>query len=263
VLSQSQAYLPLFDPNPPVRIPPALLALPEGRSFEDLIPPEVYARYVEFRDEYLGSGRNTRNMIENVRPLLASSMLVQRMFEKHDLADGGDVLERVERLARRNDIERVDFAIDWPAEAVERVQAELVDAIGAVTLDYELECFENVLADTRPAIDLIIRRANAWAAGDARELSFLYDPRRRLELPSGEECGVDVTGRQTADRLTNEAAGEFVLDMRNLWLAEAERALEDNRSSFAVLRIAELLRDDEDSFLSMLAAKGYTVERPL
>lgn len=33
-------------------------------------------------------------------------------------------------------------------------------------------------------------------------------------------CGIDVTGNQWVERLTDQATGEFVLEMRNSWLAE-------------------------------------------
>ena len=49
-------------------------------------------------------------------------------------------------------------------------------------------------------------------------------------------------------------------ELERLWLAEAERALAENLSTFAVLDIVELLR--ENGLLAQLRARGYEVREP-
>ena len=44
------------------------------------------------------------------------------------------------------------------------------------------------------------------------------------------------------------------------WLAAAEAALANNRSTFAVLPMSEILKPD--GYLVKLAARGYTVQEP-
>jgi hypothetical protein len=48
--------------------------------------------------------------------------------------------------------------------------------------------------------------------------------------------------------------------MENEWLAEADSALSDNESSFAVLPISQLLK--ADGWLAKLRARGYSVQDP-
>jgi hypothetical protein len=48
--------------------------------------------------------------------------------------------------------------------------------------------------------------------------------------------------------------------MENEWLAEADSALNDNESSFAVLPISQFLKPD--GWLAKLRARGYSVQDP-
>jgi hypothetical protein len=48
--------------------------------------------------------------------------------------------------------------------------------------------------------------------------------------------------------------------MQEKWLAAAEKSLEANKSTFAVLQLRDLL--DPKGYVAALQAKGYAVEQP-
>jgi hypothetical protein len=92
-------------------------------------------------------------------------------------------------------------------------------------------------------------RANAWAVGDVETLS---------KLP--------VVDNETAcfEAVKNSAISEDIHldDLRHqfeqLWMDSIDQALTNNQSTFAVMPIADILRNKE--FGAGLQAKGYRVE---
>jgi len=44
------------------------------------------------------------------------------------------------------------------------------------------------------------------------------------------------------------------------WIAEAERALRENETTFAIVPLTKLLRDD--GYITRLRTKGYVVDAP-
>ena len=48
--------------------------------------------------------------------------------------------------------------------------------------------------------------------------------------------------------------------LRAIWLEEAKKSLSTNKSTFAILPISQLLRND--GFLQDLEAQGYKIEAP-
>ena len=59
---------------------------------------------------------------------------------------------------------------------------------------------------------------------------------------------------------TEQNARDYKLRRTQYWLAEAERALKENRSTMAVVLMSELF--EPDGYLAALRAKGYEVIEP-
>jgi hypothetical protein len=57
-----------------------------------------------------------------------------------------------------------------------------------------------------------------------------------------------------------QRADEFVARRTEAWLAAAEKALRDNKSTMAVVQMAELF--SPDGYLAALRARGYEVAEP-
>src|SRR5690606_37827471 len=111
---------------------------------------------------------------------------------------------------------------------------------------------EATVAELEAGADRLRLRANAWAAGDLAALRALPDPARRRSA-----CAEAVM----ESPLLRKRGGEGIDErMQALWLEAVEKALAQNKSTFALLPISNLLSDD--GYLAELAARGYVVEAP-
>jgi hypothetical protein len=89
-------------------------------------------------------------------------------------------------------------------------------------------------------------RAHAWAYGYMNELYAMEFPD-----PQGACIQAILEGAKLKALFTNA---------ESLWLANAERALAENHSTFALLEMQALLASD--GVLAQLEAKGYEVIAP-
>ena len=83
-------------------LPAALKARknPEEATLRDLLPPEVYARWLVQKKRFLGSD----NSVEQWRPIFAANKLREEAFDDLGLREGGMVWEVVEKLAKKRKI---------------------------------------------------------------------------------------------------------------------------------------------------------------
>jgi hypothetical protein len=94
------------------------------------------------------------------------------------------------------------------------------------------------------------QRANAWSIGDLEAL-------RRLPFP--DQRNACLAALASNPRLHEQIdAAQARVDGE--WLAAAAKSLGENRSTFAVLPIGELVKPN--GRLSLLRAQGYAVEEP-
>jgi hypothetical protein len=133
-----------------------------------------------------------------------------------------------------------------------------VDDPGRILKDFrqsqmeDTACFVKTLQRFEGDMDAMRVRANAWANGNIAEISSL-----------------DYAEREDAcnDAILNSPAAKKHPAFQNLrerrldsWLKAAEKALENNTSTVAMLTMSEIL--GPKSYLAALQAKGYTVESP-
>src|SRR6202000_2464404 len=98
---------------------PALLRArksPDGRPLEEILPHDLYIRWLALRVKYLGS------YDEHRRPILAAIDLYEGALSSSGLTSNGMVWEVVEKAARKNHV---------PIQPVE-LKIKLTDAKGAV-----------------------------------------------------------------------------------------------------------------------------------
>jgi hypothetical protein len=100
--------------------------------------------------------------------------------------------------------------------------------------------------------DVEAARAHAWATADLDALEQLP------ALPNpGLTCVMAIMSSQVAKELLPEDIRERA---QARWITEAERALRDNPSTFAIVPLAKLMR--ADGYVGRLRAKGYVVDEP-
>lgn len=214
----------------------------DGAELRDVLPAETYAQWLRLKARYLGRDRG----IERKRPMLAAGELYEAAVRKSGLARKPLVWPVVERAAKRAGIAptstTLEFKIEDPKAAIRQFRAGGMD---------DVACLRTVMAAVEHDLPSMVARANAWAVGDVDALQAMprQDPRRAC------------TQALSASGFARERGyGDLDARMRQHWLEIAGRALQANRSTFAVLPVSDLLGGS--GYLARLQALGYVVEAP-
>ncbi|WP_407354434.1 TraB/GumN family protein [Luteimonas sp. R10] len=224
---------------------PSLLKVrrnPDGRTLEQSVPPELYARWKPLKARYIGGDRG----IERWRPIFAAQELYEAAMRESGLTQDGVVQKTVARAAKRSKVRitpvDLELVVEDPKAAIREFRAgPLADT----------DCFAKTLTRIETDLDAMRQRANAWAVGDIEALRALpYDNQYSA-------CIRAITKTGLARRLGIDDAHRRAADA---WVAAAEQTLANNASSFATLPMSLLL--SPDGYLATLQAKGYAIQAP-
>jgi hypothetical protein len=213
---------------------------PDGRTLEEILPHDLYIRWLALRVKYLGS------YDEHRRPILAAIDLYEGALSQSGLTDNGMVWSAVEKAAHKDHV------------SVQPVQLKikLDDAKGAVRdlgnipQGAEIDCFAKTVERLEVDLQPMRQRANFWSLGDIQGL-------RSLPYPDGEAACLNAFLAVPQFKDQYESARSRLED---LWISSAKAALDNNASSFAVLPIATLLKND--GAIDRLKKQGYEVQEP-
>lgn len=251
VLAQSQEYI-----TPPavslhvdkwdkLMLLPSLIGVrnnPDGQKLQDLVPPDVYERWLVLKKKYIG--RNSA--IENWRPIFAANELYEKAIDKTGLTHSTNIMDVLRDVAKKNNVTKAGPGtvtnIEKPKQLVKKFKQSPLD---------DLNCFVKTLERLETDLDSMKARANAWATGDLAAL------RQLTYVDHDEVCRSAIFGASLASELDMQ---DVPARKREYWLAEAEASLARHASTFSILPIADLLRPD--GYLAALKAKGYIVEEP-
>jgi uncharacterized protein YbaP (TraB family) len=209
---------------------------PDGASLEQVLAPELYARFRAARLRYAPRDRK----MEQLRPLIAAGEIYRAAIEGSGLEFNSDVAGQVRKLAKRSKVPI------WEGEQqVEEPQALLAE-IGRVSPAAEQSCLATTLARIESDLPSMRERAMAWAIGDIDAL------RSKSADDQLDAClGAIMSGPRMA-----AVAREF----DQLWFDAVRQSLEQHKVALAVTPIERLLR--RDGVLAQFAARGYTIEAP-
>ena len=215
---------------------------PEGLPLDEVLPPDLHARWTVLKLRHLGRGAK----FERWRPVFAGFKLYQAALDDAGLADRNPVTPVVDKAAKQYSVKMttpmVKLTIAEPKKAIKEFSASSLE---------DVSCFAKTLARVENDLGTMTTRANAWAIGDIDALRALpYEDHNRVCLDSLMQT--ELARRQGFIDLEQRVRAE--------WMKAAEAALKTNRVTFAMLPVSDLLR--EDGFLGRLAAKGYEVEQP-
>ncbi|HEU5134836.1 MAG TPA: TraB/GumN family protein [Steroidobacteraceae bacterium] len=220
---------------------------PEDARLKDLLPEDIYARWLVQKKLYLGR----ESGVESWRPLFAADKLRKAAFDELKLREGGAVWDVIGDLAKKHKIRVTSPRLKFTIKRSE-VRAKLKEFSRESLTD--VECFDTTLALTEALGDRETQnaRARAWAVGDIEGLT------RLPVLPSPYlPCAMAVMSSQVAREIVPADVREKV---HALWLEAAEKSLATNASTFAIVPFVKLTRPD--GYLAMLRAKGYLIEAP-
>ena len=248
-LAHSSGYLTSTDvritPLNPVKVVRGLRKfrrtrrIPDRRTLADLLPEDLYQLFLETRLRYAPK----RDDLESLRPGVAAKELFDSAAESAGLESGRTIHRAIEKRARKHNVKEA------PTVLSERHKdSTLLDAMEEMSAGAEQTCLQARLQGLDVQLEAHTRLAAAWAEGDLASLrahpgdsaTEACDPRRLAPHP--EEL-IQMESRRWA-----------------LWLENADRALNNNDSTFAILRLRDLLRPDGP--LSRLRERGYEVLEP-
>ena len=231
-----------------VRLARRISRNPDDATLEDVLPAELSARYQTIRARYFPREDDA----EALRPLFAGTRLTDRVLREEGLVSGEAITRQLERMFRRNrDLVQTEIAVVVDLKGSFSDLAERMETlVASLSQEQELKCFDQQLHRLESDLDAMKIRANAWAEGQVDEF-------RGIPLPGGDDDACVLLLYESSEFETIE---QLRNDLDRRWLTAAEQALATNASTFAILDIVELLR--EDGLLAELGARGYEVREP-
>ena len=252
-------------------IPAALKAgkIPDGRTLKDVLSAETYAKWLALRLKYIGKDDD----VERWRPSIALEQLRGAAVKKNGLSGGPNVFAVVGDLRKKHKVASNALPNISRTVNVENPRGMLKSAS---KLDMpDLDCFIRKLDTLESDVERSRDLANAWAQGNVGQLRQLIHVRSREEsreellqdscafvLMTALEAGGSTDASRAKRTLDNvlwhaeQASVQSQID----WVAAAQKSLQKNPSTFALLSVADVLRSDGP--LEKLRALGYSVEAP-
>jgi len=188
---------------------------------------------------------NSRS-IEKTRPIFAGQKLLDKALKKSGLTRDTGITKKLKKMAKRNKIELIQpkIVIDFnkPKSALKKFKKSEIN---------DLECFTKTIERIETDLNEMRLRAVAWSYGDIetiKSLPYVDDNQACSSALLNSELAQDIGMTDIRSRL------------RTVWLDEAKTSLTNNKSTFAVLPITQLL--SEESILNDFASAGYKVEAP-
>lgn len=216
---------------------------PEGKTLQQVLPPETYRRWTVMKQKYIGNDKD----IETWRPIFAAQELYEKAIRKAGLSNEGIVWPEAKDLAEDADvpINRPEIKIDIgdPKKFIKEFNRRALN---------DVACFERTLDTIERDVQFMAERGRLWAVGDVAGL------RRISQADFSGACIDALLGSGVAQ---SAGLGDVQKRALDAWLSASEQALNKHRSSIAVVNFAELVKPN--GLLERFAAKGYTVTEPV
>ena len=208
-----------------------------GDTLEDVLPENIYAQLLEIKELYGPRGRG----VLKIRPLMAAQEINDSALKKVGLEESDDISRRINRLIKRSDAITIEseYTTDTPYK-------DLLAEIDAMPIEEEIACLKSTLESISTDINDMKERAISWSYGYVGELYAMQFPNPQ------ETCLSALTGGDAISEIFNGAQA--------LWLENAEYALKNYSSTFAVLPMYMIL--DQNGLIESLAARGYEINEP-
>jgi hypothetical protein len=251
IIAQSQLYLSPPSLSASVGVWGGLKMLPHvvgmrknpgGAMLRDVVAPEVYARWRVLKAKY-----GVSDTAESERPVFAAETLYRAGLQHAGLATSDEVSKAIGALLTKNKVKvmnsHVQLDMPDPGKTLKEFKQGSMD---------DAACFKATIERLETDIDVMRQRANAWAKGDLDEIRTLGFADREAACQSAM-----ASSPALRDGLGLAGAEKRV---RKLWLEAAEHALATHTTSFAMLKLSNVLRSDY--VMTDLQAKGYAVQAP-
>lgn len=217
---------------------------PDGKTLEQVMPAELYARWRTIKARYMGNNRN----VERKRPMIAADELFQAAIQAQGLSGRRIWTVPFKEAAATAGIPSTVHKVEIRLTSA---QARDILKEARETEINDLACMEATLNAIEQDLPRMITNANAWSTGDINRLSFTQIQRR-------DQACADVMSN-------NDLAQKYGLpnieqSIRARFIQEAEAAMRRNQTTVAVVPIAHIL--GSNGYAAQLRAKGYEVTAP-
>jgi hypothetical protein len=220
---------------------------PDKATLQDLIPPDIYARWLAQKKLYLGRDSG----LEKMRPFLVAEKLHDAAIKELQLGYGGSWQEVWEHVQKKK------IPVTSPALEFSFKTDDLRGQIKAFSREKlaDEECFARTveLAEALSNKQVEDARARAWATGDLVQLQELPP------LPDRESaCDQAIVN---ALAMTTPVPTDLREQMDELWFTAAGKALTKNESTLAFIPMSALL--GEHGYIETLRKRGYEILAPV
>jgi hypothetical protein len=215
---------------------------PNGERLQDVVPPDLYARWLPLKAHYLGKDDD----VEEWRPIFAAQELYRVALKDKELVPYEGVWPQVEKLARKAKVRVTTPEVELK---VEKARAAIKEFKKTPLSD--VECFSRTIQRLESDLDLMRERANAWSVGDVARLR---------QLAPVERASACIAVVLESSFMQERGYGDVLERVKAAWVTAAEQALARNGSTVAVLSIDEMLKPN--GYIARLREQGYSVEEP-
>jgi uncharacterized protein YbaP (TraB family) len=228
-----------------VTLLPALIKMREnssGQTLQQILPSDLYARWERQKLRFMPHDSG----VERWRPMFAAQELYQHALDRSGLSQRSVIWPTVLHLAHEHNVtvRKMDSKVhvDDPKQ--------MIRDFNATPRDLDVACLRATVERLEQDLDGMKQRAQAWSTGDLEML-------RQASFVDRDTACIQAATAATSINQRYEAVRSKVFDD---WVAAAMSALANNRSSFAVLPMAEIFLPD--GRLERLRRRGYHVEAP-
>ena len=219
---------------------------PDGAMLNEIVPPELYRRWVVLRDKFVDGYNTPDNDIERWRPMFAAYELYRGAIRQNGMSNANAVWPVINAAAKKYNVKITSLMLT----------PELSDPRGAMRdfkasrLD-DLACFEKTIERVETDLEAMKQRANAWAVGDVNVLR---------KLPESDQGAACAAAFRQASFLKKLGPADIEAQVDRAWLDGVEKALESNKVTLTALSINKLIA--ADGYLAKLKARRFAVEEP-
>lgn len=215
---------------------------PEKEKLIDLVPHDVYQRWLRLKKKYLGRNKG----VEKKRPLFAGHQLFKKALKKNGLTQDTKIAKKLLKVAKKHQVSVINpqlkLKLTDPKSIAKQFKKTAID---------DISCFDKTLNRIETDLPTMKKRALAWSYGDVKTIQSLpYDSQDIA-------CQTAFLNSSIAQDMGLE---ESRIRLQNIWLNHAKTALETHRSTFAIIPISHLLK--EQGVLFELESANYQIEPP-
>ncbi len=221
---------------------------PDDKPLKEVLPPELYQRFEALKALYFPKDKD----IEQLRPVSAGQNMVREIQQQNGLMQNNDIMNRIKRLVgKKRGIRQTSTLVKVKLEGGYGTLAERAEKlVNSLPSGQETACLESQIHRMESDLEEMKSRAISWAQGYVRDFRNV-----RFRGDEDDPCLVMLMASSE-----NQTITELMKQSQQQWLAAADKALASNQTTFAVLNISEMFR--ENGLLAQLKAKGYEVKEP-